>query len=90
ASQKCIKGNVAIHPQDSTSLSSVLPPSRDEIHDTICAVFVGENKPTQENIEKLAPMLVRKSRVKTMIDFLIDNNPKYAVSDTFRGYSQAN
>ncbi|KAI9061460.1 hypothetical protein FKP32DRAFT_1575945, partial [Trametes sanguinea] len=90
ASQKCVKGNVAIHPQDSTSLNSVLPPSRDEIQDTICAVFVGENKPTQDNIEKLAPVLVRKSRVKAMIDFLVDYNPKYAVSDTFRGYSQAN
>ncbi|KAI0349036.1 hypothetical protein OH77DRAFT_1415646, partial [Trametes cingulata] len=89
-SQKCVKGNVAVHPQDSTSLNHVLPPSNDQIHDTICAVFVGENKPTRANIEKLSPILVRKSRVQRMIESLIAHNPKYAVSGTFGGYSQGN
>lgn len=89
-SQKCVKGNVAIHPQDATHLSDMLPPGHDAIRDTICAVFVGETKPTAENIEKLWPILVRKSRVKTMIDFLVAHNPMYAVSSTFQGYSQHN
>ncbi|KAH9895271.1 hypothetical protein C8Q73DRAFT_645718, partial [Cubamyces lactineus] len=89
-SQKCVKGNVAIHPQDAARLTEVLPPGRDAIRDTLCAVFVGENKPTMENIKKLKPIVVRKSRVRTMIDFLVENNPLYSLTDTFKGYSQSN
>ncbi|KAI9062251.1 hypothetical protein FKP32DRAFT_1574376, partial [Trametes sanguinea] len=89
-SQGCVKGNVAIHPQDATHLTEVLPPSNDVVRDTICAVFVGKTQPTKETIKGLAPVLVRKSRVKTMIDFLTQNNPKYAVSATFSGFSQDN
>ncbi|KAI0359239.1 hypothetical protein OH77DRAFT_1395328, partial [Trametes cingulata] len=89
-SQRFVKGNVAIHPQDAPHLSEVLPPGNDVLRDTICAVFVGENKPTKDNIEKLGPVLVRKSRVKTMIDFLVSENPMYAVSESFRGFSQEN
>ncbi|OJT07088.1 ATP-dependent DNA helicase PIF1 [Trametes pubescens] len=89
-SQGCVKGNVAIHPQDAAQLSEVLPPSYDVLRDTLCAVFVGEKQPTRDTIKKLNPLLVRKSRVKTMIDFLLKHNPKYAVSPTFRGYSQEN
>ncbi|KAI0359351.1 hypothetical protein OH77DRAFT_1395674, partial [Trametes cingulata] len=89
-SQRCVKGNVAIHPQDATHLNQVLPPGNDIIRDTVCAVFVGETKPTKETIEKLRPVLVRKTRVKTMIEFLTLHNPHYKVSTEFRGYSQRN
>ncbi|KAI9058555.1 hypothetical protein FKP32DRAFT_1582428, partial [Trametes sanguinea] len=91
-SQGCVKGNVAIHPQDATHLTEVLPPSYDSIRDTICAIFVGRTQPTRDNIRdaKLSPVLVRKSRVRTMIDFLIENNPEYAVSEEFQGYSARN
>lgn len=81
-SQGCVKGNVAIHPQDAAQLSEVLPPSYDVLRDTLCAVFVGEKQPTRDTIKKMHPLLVRKSRVKTMIDFLLKHNPKYAVSPT--------
>ncbi|KAH9848473.1 hypothetical protein C2E23DRAFT_739605, partial [Lenzites betulinus] len=89
-SQGCVKGNVAIHPQDAAHLTDVLPPCNDAIRDTLCAVFVGRSQPTMQNIRELSPVLVRKSRVKLMIDFLMAKNPKYAISDTFRGYSQQN
>lgn len=89
-SQRCIKGNVAIHPQDAAHLTDVLPPSNDAVRDTLCAIFVGKKQPTAEHIRKLSPVLVRKSRVKTMIDFLLVKNPKYAVNGTFQGYSQGN
>ncbi|KAI0350510.1 hypothetical protein OH77DRAFT_1430978, partial [Trametes cingulata] len=42
--------------------------------------FVGATKPTRENIEKLKPVCVRKSRIKILIDFLVANNPHYEVS----------
>ncbi|KAH9854460.1 hypothetical protein C2E23DRAFT_726731, partial [Lenzites betulinus] len=89
-SQGCVKGNVAIHPQDAAHLTNVLPPSYDAVRDTLCAVFVGKTQPTKKTILNMSPVLVRKSRVKTMIDFLLSNNPKYAVSDTFHGFSQEN
>ncbi|OSD02450.1 hypothetical protein PYCCODRAFT_1367474 [Trametes coccinea BRFM310] len=89
-SQRCVKGNIAIHPQDATHLNDVLPPGNDVIRDTICAVFVGESKPTAENIAKLHPVLVRKSRVKSMIDFLITQNPHYSPDGNFKGFDQAN
>ena len=89
-SQGCVKGNVAIHPQDSTHLSNVLPPSNDAIRDMVCAVFVGDTKPTLENIARFRPVLVRKSRVKTMIEFLMEANHTYQSDGEFNGFSQAN
>ncbi|KAJ8473524.1 hypothetical protein ONZ51_g7821 [Trametes cubensis] len=89
-SQSCVKGNIAVHPQDATHLNQALPPSSDAIRDTVCAVFVGETKPTRETIGKLKPVLVRKSRVKRMIDFLVAHNPCYAPTTNFHGFSQRN
>ncbi|KAI9057277.1 hypothetical protein FKP32DRAFT_1554111, partial [Trametes sanguinea] len=89
-SQGCVKGNVAIHPQDATHLTEVLPPSNDAIRDTLCAVFVGKTQPTRETIRKMAPVLVRKSKVKVMIEFLIAHNPQYVISPTFHGFSERN
>ncbi|KAI9062002.1 hypothetical protein FKP32DRAFT_1574682, partial [Trametes sanguinea] len=90
SSQRCIKGNIAIHPQDATHLNEVLPPSGDTIRDSVCAVFVGKTKPTKKTIESLRPVVVRKSRVKAMISFLIQHNPHYQLRDGFRGFSQSN
>lgn len=78
-SQSCIKGNVMVVPQDAAALNSVLPPSLDEIGDTVAAIFVGKTKPTRQTIERLSPVLVRKSRVKCMIDFLISQNPHHVI-----------
>ena len=89
-SQRYMKGNIAIHPQDVTHLNDFLPPSNDVIRDTLCAVFVGKSEPTRDNIEKLSPVLVRKSRVKTLVTFLTENNEHYAPEGRFRGFSQAN
>ena len=89
-SQRCIKGNVLVMPQNSTQLTSVLPPSPEVIRDTLCAVFVCQTKPTRDNIGKLGPLLVRKSRLITMINFMTQDNPHYACDTDFHGYSQRN
>ncbi len=91
-SQKCLKGNLAVFPQDSTHLNDILPPSLDEIRDTVCAVFVGKTKPTPKTIEGLRPVLVRKTRVRTIMTFLMAQNPAYRVCDgsSFRGLDEAN
>ncbi len=90
--QQFVKGNVAIHPQDSTHLHNVLPPTCDEIRDTVCAVFVGRTQPSLKTIEKLRPVLVRKPVVKTIIEFLVRSNPNYNDNNAseFGGFSQAN
>ena len=91
-SQRCVKGNVAIHPQDATHLNDVLPPCNEVIRDSVCAVFIGKTKPSLGTIEGLRPVLVRKSRVLTVINFLLGHNPRYmsCSAGPFRGFSQEN
>ena len=80
-SQRYNRGNVAILPQDSVHLRDVLPPSADEISEAMCTLFVGgDTKPTVSNIANLGPVLVSKGVVKTLIDFLLGNNPWYVDS----------
>lgn len=89
--QRYIKGNVLVMPQNTTHLNTVLPPPAAVIRDTVCAVFVGRNKPTKETIGGLSPVLVRRSTVETIIHFLIADNPYYAPdNDSFFGFSPTN
>lgn len=77
-SQGYSKGNVAILPQDSVSLRRVVPPNKSEIERAMCALFTGgKTKPTRENIARLSPVLVSKTRIRTLIDFLLEENPWY-------------
>ncbi|KAI0710265.1 hypothetical protein C8Q76DRAFT_624749, partial [Earliella scabrosa] len=90
ASQRCIKGNVLVMPQDVTHLQSALPPGSDALRDSICAVFVGSSKPTRETIARLSPVLVRKSRVELLVRFLVGANAHYSVGPEFGGFSADN
>ena len=89
-SQRCIKGNILVVPQNATHLNSVLPPPPEVIRDTVCAVYVGHSKPSRASIGKLGPALVRKTRVRTMIEFLVDHNVHYACDSSFHGLSEDN
>ncbi|KAJ7652653.1 hypothetical protein DFH06DRAFT_1270251 [Mycena polygramma] len=54
----------------------------------MCALFVGASTvPTEDTIHKLSPVLVTKSRVITMLDFLLTSNTLYKRAATF---SQSN
>ena len=80
-SQMYNKGNVAILLHESVQLHDVLPPSFHDIHEAMCAVFVGSNmKLTVDNIKNLSLILVSKSRVCTMIDFLLKENAWYCAA----------
>ncbi|KAJ7142895.1 hypothetical protein C8R44DRAFT_539577, partial [Mycena epipterygia] len=58
-SQKYSKGNVAIFAQDVVSLRTILPPLKEEIHETMCTLFIGPSvAPTRENIRELAPVVI--------------------------------
>lgn len=89
-SQRCIKGNVLVMPQNSTDLVNVLPPPPEVIRDTVCSVFVAKTKPSKDTIGRLGPLLARKSRLLKMIQFLIRDNPHYACDTDFHGFSQRN
>lgn len=88
--RKGVRGNIMVTPLDVTRLTSVLPPDPQTIADTMCAVFVGQTMPSRDTISKMAPVLVRKSRVKTMIEFLVEHNPHYKKVDGFGGFSAEN
>lgn len=57
-SQLYVKGNIMVMPQDVTHLNTVMPPSAREFADTVCAIFVGHEKPSRLNIRQMHPMLV--------------------------------
>ncbi|KAJ7902454.1 hypothetical protein B0H13DRAFT_1499896, partial [Mycena leptocephala] len=77
-SQGYSQGNVAIFPQDVASIRPMLPPPRPEIKEAMCALFIGpKTAPSRDNIKDLKPVLVSKTRVETMLQFLLGKNPYY-------------
>jgi hypothetical protein len=80
-SQRYDRGNVSIIPQDSVALRPLLLPDKDEIQTAMAVLFAGgTEKPTAANISKLSPILVSKTRVQTMLDFLLSRNKWYQSS----------
>ncbi|KAJ6507241.1 hypothetical protein C8R47DRAFT_966770, partial [Mycena vitilis] len=88
--RKGVRGNVVVTPLDVAQLNDVLPPSPETIKDTMSVIFIGATAPSRQNISKLRPVLVRKSRVKIMIKFLVENNPHYGHLNGFNGFSEDN
>ncbi|KAJ7837464.1 hypothetical protein B0H13DRAFT_1545860, partial [Mycena leptocephala] len=77
-SQGYSQGNVVILAQDVATVRPMLPPPRSEIREAMCALFIGpKTAPTRENIKGLKPVFVSKTRVLTMLDFLLTKNPYY-------------
>ncbi|KIK98870.1 hypothetical protein PAXRUDRAFT_47694, partial [Paxillus rubicundulus Ve08.2h10] len=69
------RGNVTVLLQVSTELRCVLPPSPNDIRDTVYGLFSdGTRKPDENTIRLFKPVLVSKERVETLILFLMDNN----------------
>lgn len=80
-SQRYDRGNISIIPQDSAMLRPLLPPDSSEIQTAMAALFSGsKEKPTADNISKLSPVLVSKTRVRTILEFLLTRNPWYQAS----------
>ncbi|KAI6137911.1 hypothetical protein BKA82DRAFT_3978942 [Pisolithus tinctorius] len=78
ASQRFNRGNVAILPQDPGALRTVLPPTTAEIEGAMCVVFAGGSyRPTLDALCKFPPVLVNKSRVQLLIEWLIAHNMWY-------------
>ncbi|KAJ7739514.1 hypothetical protein B0H16DRAFT_1324886, partial [Mycena metata] len=88
--RKGVRGNVLVTPLDVGRLYDVLPPAPEAIRDTMSVIFIGSIPPTRKTIRRLRPVLVRKSKVKIMLDFLLAHNPYYGHLQGFRGYSEQN
>ncbi|KIO08030.1 hypothetical protein M404DRAFT_77745, partial [Pisolithus tinctorius Marx 270] len=81
ASQCFNRGNVALLPQDPTSLSNVLPLLLSDMRRVVCVVFAGVAfRPSVEALRKFPLVLVSRSRVKSVIEWLISNNEWYVES----------
>ncbi|KAG1903761.1 uncharacterized protein F5891DRAFT_977329 [Suillus fuscotomentosus] len=89
SSQWYNQGNVAIRPQDSVELRNMLPPSEDELHDATCMISAGhQEKPLRATVKQMCLVLVTKSVVKTLIEFLVEYNTWYQQCGVL--YSQEN
>ncbi|KAJ7204260.1 hypothetical protein C8J57DRAFT_1100862, partial [Mycena rebaudengoi] len=88
--RKGVRGNVMVTPLNVAQLNDVIPPPPEVIRDTMSVLFIGSVPPTRQTIHKLSPVLVRKSRVKVMLQFLLDHNPNYGRLAGFKGYSEDN
>ncbi|KAH6904083.1 hypothetical protein BKA70DRAFT_1109891, partial [Coprinopsis sp. MPI-PUGE-AT-0042] len=86
-----MRGNVIIAPMDTIKVNQVLPPPPEVIRDTLCVLFTsGDEAPTFDMAlqKKLHPVLVRKTRVKLLIEFLLQWNPHYQRVPGFKGFSE--
>ncbi|KAJ7039433.1 hypothetical protein C8F04DRAFT_899339, partial [Mycena alexandri] len=77
-SQRGVRGHIIVYPQRPSAIARTLPPSISDVTTPICVVFVGSQPPTAEWLkQKASPLIVRKERVKTALDWLKVHNHLY-------------
>ncbi|KAK0471092.1 hypothetical protein IW261DRAFT_1344826 [Armillaria novae-zelandiae] len=76
--QRGIKGNIIIYPQQPSKIASMLPPSVEEITSPLCVLFIGAQIPTMEWLRtKAKPLAVNGRRVRLALQWLKAHNPLY-------------
>ncbi|KAK0460499.1 uncharacterized protein EV420DRAFT_1267729 [Desarmillaria tabescens] len=76
--QRGIKGNIIVYPQQPTKVSNMLPPSIEEITAPLCILFMGAQAPTVEWLRTRAkPLAVNGRRVRRALQWLKKHNPLY-------------
>ncbi|KAF9057089.1 hypothetical protein BJ165DRAFT_1304485, partial [Panaeolus papilionaceus] len=77
-SQKGLKGNVILFPQDVTPVAQTLPPSLNELSAPVCIIFVGSHKPSDDwLLHKAKPLTIRPYVVRRALEWLKINNELY-------------
>ncbi|KAH9848176.1 hypothetical protein C2E23DRAFT_710873, partial [Lenzites betulinus] len=77
--QRAMRGHIIIHPQRPEQLTTILPPSIDDIITPICVIFVGSTVPSKQWLEKKAkPLVVRREKIRAALYWLKNNNPLYS------------
>ncbi|PPR00579.1 hypothetical protein CVT26_009855 [Gymnopilus dilepis] len=82
--RKGIRGNIMVAPLDALRLYDILPQNVSECCDTMATVLVANSMPSRSTISKLGPVLVRKSRIQKLLNFLVQNNPHYSEQSGLR------
>ncbi|KAJ7363077.1 hypothetical protein DFH08DRAFT_1025728 [Mycena albidolilacea] len=78
STQRGIKGNVIIYPQQPSKVAESLPPTVEEITAPVCILFVGSSAPTPEWLRDHAkPLAVNANRVRNALLWLKEHNPLY-------------
>ena len=76
--QRGMRGHIIIYPQRPSEISSMLPPSIDDISTPICVIFVGSSPPSNEWLrEKAKPLVVRREKVREALVWLKNHNSIY-------------
>lgn len=76
-SQKYSKGHVITFANGNADLLNVLPPSPEQLTDTMAVIFWGAVLPSPEEIKRHSPLLVRRQVVVRLLEWLKANNPYY-------------
>ncbi|EJD49706.1 hypothetical protein AURDEDRAFT_42873, partial [Auricularia subglabra TFB-10046 SS5] len=71
-------GNSITFTNHNTRLVQTLPPSPDELRETLAVIFVGSVLPSPEEIQRMTPLLVRRHVVVRLLTWLKENNPFYS------------
>lgn len=69
--------NCIMFSNPSVKIYHKLPPSKDELDEVLAFVFMGSAQPTEEEF-KQTPMLVRRNKVATALEWLKLNHADYA------------
>ncbi|KAJ7870397.1 hypothetical protein B0H13DRAFT_1896207 [Mycena leptocephala] len=78
STQRGMKGNIMIYPQQPSNIASILPPSLEEITAPVCVLFVGSSPLTPEWLRDHAkPLAVNATRVHNALQWLKAHNPLY-------------
>ncbi|KIM73506.1 hypothetical protein PILCRDRAFT_81072, partial [Piloderma croceum F 1598] len=76
--QRGFKGHIIIYPQRPERVTSVLPPTIEDVITPICVIFVGSSPPTAEWLqEKAKPLSVRREKVRDALIWLKSHNTLY-------------
>ncbi|KAF9042369.1 hypothetical protein BJ165DRAFT_1321770, partial [Panaeolus papilionaceus] len=77
-SQRGLKGNIIVFPQDVSCIAHTLPPSLSELAAPVCIIFVGSCKPSDKwLLEKAKPLTIRPQKVRRALEWLKANNNLY-------------
>ncbi|KAJ7893675.1 hypothetical protein B0H14DRAFT_2334712, partial [Mycena olivaceomarginata] len=72
-----LSANAIMFANPTMKVYNILPPTKDELSEVLAFVFLGPTKPTEEEFRR-TPMLVRRDRVKTALDWLKLNHSDYS------------
>ncbi|KAJ7865750.1 hypothetical protein B0H14DRAFT_2347813 [Mycena olivaceomarginata] len=72
-----LSSNAIMFANPTVKVYNTLPPTKDELSEVLAFVFLGPSKPTEDEFKR-TPMLVRRERVKTALDWLKLNHSDYA------------